>query len=171
MTISKLIAIAGPAGVGKTTVIEMLKEFCPTPITVMSFMEPIESLAKALGWKGRKDDKGVRLLQLLATECGRECINENIWLEHWAANFRELRKNDPLRWVVVDDLKYQNEADLIKMLRGSCGIVLRPEYDWGEHPSEAGKFKCQWDFTIANSGTEEELYKMVKEYSESIFFG
>lgn len=73
---------------------------------------------------------GRRLLQTLGTEWGRRCISEDIWTTLWVRKLDELdrigrRQGVPLR-VVVDDVRFPNEADLIRSLGGHMWLIDRP---------------------------------------------
>ena len=74
-----LFGIHGPAGSGKTTMakglIGALLNHDDATHTILPFAKPVKDVARNMGWNGEKDEKGRRLLQLLGTECGRECID------------------------------------------------------------------------------------------------
>jgi hypothetical protein len=88
------------------------------------------------------------LLQTLGTEWGRKLIDSNIWLR--AAGRRICDLSDEGLNVVIEDVRFENEAALI---RGLGGRILHIERDTGYqdgHASEAGiKFK-EGDVLIHN---------------------
>ena len=93
------------------------------------------------------------LLRTLGTEWGRECVSPTVWLDVWLA--KALRKS----FVVVDDVRFKNEADLIHLLGGQMWRITRPGVVRNtEHASEGGldgwtHFTCD----IVNAGTISDL--------------
>lgn len=78
------------------------------------------------------------LLQTLGTEWGRNLIDRDIWLTVWSSKFRILSHAG--HKVVVDDVRFLNEAELIRALGGEMWLIERdlpasPEYS---HTSEGG---------------------------------
>lgn len=85
------------------------------------------------------------MLQTLGTEWGRRKINSNLWLMCWEGSYRDLAKAcgiaqqlaqggdflpqpTPLL-VIVDDVRFPNEADLIRSMGGQVWEVIRPGTD------------------------------------------
>lgn len=73
---------------------------------------------------------GRHLLQTLGTEWGRRCISQTLWLDCWRSSFNKalasaVAKNRELR-VVVDDVRYPNEANMIRRLGGVMWMLDRP---------------------------------------------
>ena len=93
------------------------------------------------------------LLRTLGTEWGRECVSPSVWLDVWLAKAR--RKS----FVVVDDVRFTNEAELIRLLGGEVWRITRPGIvRTTEHASEGGldtwpEFTCD----IVNAGTISDL--------------
>ena len=93
------------------------------------------------------------LLRTLGTEWGRECVSPTVWLDVWLAKAR--RKS----FVVVDDVRFTNEAELIRLLGGEVWRITRPGVvRTTEHASEGGldswsEFTCD----IVNSGNVSDL--------------
>jgi hypothetical protein len=88
------------------------------------------------------------LLQTLGTEWGRELVSPELWLGLVESSIE--RNLTGGRSVVIDDVRFDNEADLIRKLGG---IVVRiknvsesPDPSIPEHVSEAGVSKV--DATI-----------------------
>jgi len=75
-----------------------------------------------------------KLLQLLGTECGRQIIHPNIWVNALFADYKgidnPLEKGHPEEWGkpnwIITDVRFPNEAKAIKQ-RG--GIVIRVNRD------------------------------------------
>lgn len=133
------------------------------------------------------------LMQLLGTECGRNIIHPNVWVNSLFADYKLIdgdisnspyiskKQNNALKalkshypnWIITD-LRFPNELDAIKQ-RG--GITIRVNRftghvvidndthvvtDW-QHPSETALDNAEFDYTIINDGSTEELIEKVKE--------
>ncbi|MDA8151502.1 MAG: hypothetical protein M0003_02105, partial [Acidithiobacillus sp.] len=76
---------------------------------------------------------------------------------YWIDKVRDRLLSDPGHWVVTD-VRFQNEADLIRELGGQLGLVLRPGVEpVAGHVSEAYWQSCRPDFQVRNDGTLEDL--------------
>lgn len=158
-----IIGICGPLGSGKSTIATMFQAF--GEFEILPFAKPVKDFAYKLGWDGQKDEKGRRLLQLLGTDCGRECIDPDIWITHWKSMIFDYRmifgkKLD----IIADDLRFENEANMIKEHDGIIIEVLnRGQYN-NSHPSEVGVPKhIKRDYIIHNDGSLDHLKNEVKE--------
>jgi hypothetical protein len=93
------------------------------------------------------------MLRTLGTEWGRQCISPDVWTTHWLERAR--RRS----FVVVDDVRFVNEAELIHMLGGQVWRITRPGVERAtNHASEGGL--DEWPhFTheILNAGTIQDL--------------
>ncbi len=106
----KVIAIsANWHGAGKSTVAKTLQQNIPNS-EIISLATPIKELACSMGWDGTKDAKGRKLLQLLGTDCGRNCINQDIWVNKWL----ETALASGADTVICDDIRFQSEYEFLK---------------------------------------------------------
>lgn len=103
------IGLTGPIGSGKTTIAKELQERLAGCI-ILPMAKPLKDYAKLMGWDGRKDKRGRRLLQLLGTECGRKCISDDIWVNKWAQE----AQGHP--YVICDDARFENEVDVLDIV-------------------------------------------------------
>jgi hypothetical protein len=104
------------------------------------------------------------ILQLLGTEAGREIIHPNIWVN---ALFSEYTKSS--NWIITD-VRFPNE---IKAIKDKGGIVIRVErddllrlgyLDKNAHKSETALDDYKdWDYTIKNNDTIEELINKINK--------
>ena len=141
----QVIAISGKMHSGKTTVSNIIKgKMVDKNVVHLPFAGPLKEFATLLGWNGKKDAKGRRLLQLLGTECGRACIDVEIWTKAWKKSFEALPDNTI---VLVDDMRFQNELAVLCSLQDVIFIdVIRPSeqsfrskwFPWTQHSSERG---------------------------------
>lgn len=146
----RLIGFSGYAQVGKTTAAGFVAERLPD-VQIIPFAGKLKQIARDMGWDGEKDEKGRRLLQVLGTECGRDCIADDIWVRHWLTA-AQVRMGCT---VIADDVRFQNEVDCIRDHGGMVIRITRPGHGPSDHASEQADFPC--DFTINNNGTEAEL--------------
>ena len=166
-----IIGIYSPAAQsGKTTVATFLQErgYCRLPFA-QPMRDMLSSMLSHLGYSEELiahhlnvDKEAVlpelgvsarHLLRTLGTEWGRECVSPTVWLDVWLAKAR--RKS----FVVVDDVRFTNEAELIHTLGGEVWRITRPGVvRTTGHASEGGldtwtKFTCD----IVNSGSISDL--------------
>lgn len=92
------------------------------------------------------------LLQTLGTEWGRTCIAPDVWLKCWRATATQHPR------VVADDVRFPNEAQLIRNMGGEIWLVVRPGVaDSTGHASEGSLADWSFDRVITNDGTVEEM--------------
>lgn len=101
------------------------------------------------------------ICQTLGTEWGRQCIHPDVWLYCWQRKARQnLERGID---VVVDDLRFPNEAELLRRLGGEVWYVERPAaLRTTNHASEGGLDAFDFDQRLVNDGTLLELYARVK---------
>jgi len=100
------------------------------------------------------------IMQLFGTEVGR-CIYNDIWVYHVE---KHLLQNPDLSFV-IDDVRFKNEAVLIKKLNGLLIKVVRPSNDIQKdfHKSETEQDEIEVDITILNNSSKEDLYNTVNQ--------
>ena len=172
---TRLIGLYSHApGSGKSTVANMTWDF-----KKISFASPMRefcaNLLSALGHdgvvllrdRGKKEEKiaeiGVsprQMMQTLGAEWGRSCIHPELWIMVAAGAVEQQRKLG--RDVVIDDVRFPNEAEMIRRLGGELWLVDRPGvvYD-GDHASEGALADVVPDAVINNSGSLEQLREVV----------
>lgn len=98
-----------------------------------------------------------QIMQTLGTDWGREAIDHDLWTKVAAAKIETLRAQGID--VVVDDLRFPNEYELIKSMGGAAIEVTRPNPTREAGGAYEGKLKDRtFDATINNSGTLSELH-------------
>lgn len=171
----KLIALYSSAPQsGKSTIAEILKE---EGYKTVSFATPLKDMTvrflMGFGYsKGDSEriikdkdfvigevDLRVRdIMQRLGTEWGREMIHKNVWIKMWEARQRLF----PL--VVVDDMRFPNEYEMVKKYGGVMLKVHRDEairQSTEQHASEGALDSFEFDQVIENNGTISQLYDKV----------
>jgi len=94
-----------------------------------------------------------QLLQTLGTEWGRQCVHPDLWLMCWKKRI-EAYEN-----VVVDDVRFPNEADLVRSLGGSMWLVQRETSAQLSGHSSEGSLNAYpyFDQIVKNRGSLDEL--------------
>lgn len=157
---TKIIAFTGLAGCGKSILARYLQVECDKinkHSAILRFSDPIKSFARRLGWKGEKDAKGRRLLQLLGTEIGRNCIDPEIWVKRWEIEFKRISQVSEL--IIVDDLRFDNEAKTVHELNGTIIKIIGREDERTDksHASELGITQSYCDKVFFNTSDLENL--------------
>lgn len=120
--IPNLVGIIGMMGTGKTTTAEMIIEAL-RPLGVRCVVHPfayrLKKIARMMGWDGKKDKRGRKLLQMLGTECGR-AYDSDLWVKLWDEDVKENYPGEDM--VIVDDIRFRNEAEHIM---GRGGMLIR----------------------------------------------
>jgi len=98
------------------------------------------------------------MLQTLGTEWGREQVHPKLWnniLEHQILTLQAEGKD-----VVVTDVRFKNEAELIQSLGGEVTYLIRPSNEELNLHSSENSIKASDDMKIiVNNGTIQELIK------------
>ena len=93
------------------------------------------------------------IMQTLGTEWGRKLIGDDIWLEVMLNRIRTTRS----KTIIIDDCRFENEADLVHSLGGVVVQIERPGITYGGgHASEKPLPDRCIDMKILNE-TEEGL--------------
>lgn len=136
---------------------------------------------------------GRHLLQTLGTDWGRRCISDRLWTNLWRRSLDEVvrvaNRRGVFQGVVVDDVRFRDEADLIRRLGGQMWMIERPRSQqesrqelrrrlrpslllrpWmllmSQHASEGGlKRYRHFDARIRNDGTIHELLQQTWHYA------
>lgn len=118
------------------------------------------------------------LMQLIGTECGREIIHPNIWVNSLLSEYimraestpypdgtRGFKIVDESNWIITDT-RFKNEHDAIKEVKSFTINVVRSDFDEKMkqflHISEIDHLSFEYDVKIDNKGTMEELVENVR---------
>ncbi len=121
------------------------------------------------------------LLQYLGTDLVRNKLHENAWINATFSKHKpEYKYNDNSKatvdswhhtslpnWIITD-CRFENEAKAIKdrdglLIRVNRGIYPNDPINIGVHESETSLDNYQFDHTINNNGTIDELIEKVKQ--------
>jgi hypothetical protein len=109
------------------------------------------------------------LMQLIGTECGRQIIHPNIWVNATMASFVKEYRGLPSEYKpglnmgtypnwVITDVRFTNEVDAIVKRGGHIIRVERPGIEYNDtHESETALDNVKFRNTIINDGTLEDL--------------
>jgi hypothetical protein len=103
-------------------------------------------------------------LQKLGTEAMREGLHTNVWVNALMADYitESFRSDKKTNWIITD-VRFPNEMEAIAEKGGITIRVVRPGTVVGEHPSETSLYSAEFDYTIVNDSTIEELVKKVRD--------
>lgn len=112
-----------------------------------------------------------KILQFVGTDLFREnlmkimpWIDKNIWIEVVKKKILDEIEIDPNVKIVVTDVRFDNEINLIKELHGLTLRVVRPDINnnLDLHQSEIEIDRLDVNYEILNNGTLEELYSKIE---------
>jgi hypothetical protein len=144
--------------------------------------EPIKRMARALGLTHDQVDGPLKdipldelcgktpryVMQTLGTEWGRRMVGEDIWVRVAEKEIRRLVSNGVS--VVVDDVRFPDEAAMIKKLGGSMVRIENPVVTQSTaHESERHIFNIEVDYIIVNGGSIADLGLSVEGVVSSLF--
>lgn len=117
-------------------------------------------------------------LQKLGTEAMRNGLHTNVWVNALFADYKEefISKgiggfHDPRpsyksigfpNWIITD-MRFPNEMEAVVEKNGITIRVNRPGISLLDHPSETSLDTAEFDYTIVNDSTIEDLVIKVKE--------
>jgi hypothetical protein len=176
----RYIGLHGYAGVGKDTIAKILTEqygyervaFADKVREALYVLNPVielgydgqetrvSDLVDEIGWDEakRRYHEIRRMMQVLATEVGREMISQNVWVD---AAFKGLSKD---KRYVFTDVRFENEHHAIDSSLGHLIKVTRPGVGpVNDHKSEKELPDLWFDAAIVNDGTVEDLHTKVRE--------
>ncbi len=95
-----------------------------------------------------------QLMQLLGTDWGRHLIHEDMWVMAAKKRLDALEDFN----VVFDDVRFENEAKMIRINGGLIVHIDRGLDSFDPHCSEAGIMRRNADAVVENDGSLEDLY-------------
>lgn len=114
-----VVMVSGRAGEGKTTFSNMCIEYLESlgyTGVIVPFARGVKDTAKFMGWDGKKDDRGRKLLQSVGN-AGRDYY-EDIWASKTVGSIKKLRSGGygdirEASVFFIDDWRFMNEGDVI----------------------------------------------------------
>jgi hypothetical protein len=108
------------------------------------------------------------LLQKLGTEAIRDGLHPNAWVNALMCEYKrpKLSEYNPSNWIITD-VRFPNELEAVKDVKGLTLKVVRPveksKTPARLHPSETSLDKAEFDYTIINDGSIEDLIEKVRQ--------
>lgn len=168
---NKLIGITGRAGAGKDTLAKHMVE--KYNFKTISFAQPIrDALAAMMGITQEQFQHPLKeqviteigksprqMMQTLGTEWGRQLVNPDLWLilaerkmrQYWDEGYN----------VVITDVRFNNEAELVQRLGGVIVLLIRDDgskTSQTTHASESGISSGFVDRVLLNNSEVADLY-------------
>lgn len=176
-----LVGIAGPAQSGKSTLageFRRLVEFRGQKYAEMPFAGPLKRMLASIGVDISDLSKNVPvafldgritpriMMQTLGTEWGRN-LQPDLWLRVW-----EHELNADAAVVTVPDVRFDNEAEMIRSLGGIIiHIVRKPNADMlavPAHASESGIKRVKGDIIFSNNRGIEKMAQLAASILDNI---
>jgi hypothetical protein len=101
------------------------------------------------------------MMQSFGTEWGRNLVNNRIWLDMMSRRLLTARKEG--KPVVIDDVRFDNEAELILHQKGIVIKLERGDAPTDSHTSEMGVSDEFVTIVIENEGSVTDLYTSTEE--------
>ena len=135
-----------------------------SPVILIPFAKALKRIAFDLGWDGKKDERGRKLLQLLGTDVCRNCIADDYWIKKWVEQYEDAPTN---AHIIADDVRFINEVEAIVLRNGITFKVTGRKYDDVDsgHPSEKGIIGLP---VIQNRGSLEALDDKAKVIAKEL---
>lgn len=132
----------------------------------------LQEIVDRYGWEHAKDHypEVRRILQALGTEAGWQIHGKNLWVRALEHAIADLPNTAP---IVITDVRYQHEADWIKLHWGVIIDVRRPNSDdaltgdAATHSSEQAEITP--DHIIVNDGTLDQLQARTLSYAQHMY--
>lgn len=163
----RLIGFTGLAQAGKTTCANWMRD--KFGFIRLSFAGPLKRMVAVLTDERDKDaapdvlcGKTLRYAyQTLGTEWGRMLMGDDIWLRAARLEIERYRGGCP--GLTFDDLRFDNELELIREMGGIVIRLERPGLTRMDHVSEAGVSASLVDVAIS-AETPEQLIEQLDSY-------
>ena len=172
-----LIGLTGRARSGKTTAAEHLAQ--TYLLEQYAFADPLRDGLMAIFNLDPTDFEGDRkeqplgwldcsprqLMQSMGTEWARNTVHPDVWVKLAEQNLDYMTQAlGAVLGFVISDVRFENEADLIRRRGGTVVHIFRPDAQAvNPHISEAGVAAQKDDLTLTNYGTVEELLRSLDE--------
>lgn len=160
----QVIIINGTGGSGKDTFVEFCSEF--TKVTNISSVDKVKEAAKALvNWNGEKDEKSRKLL----VDLKQLSIEYNDYPTQYIKEKYEEFMNSDSKYLFIH-IREINEIEKIKkILNAKTLLILNPRVAIiTSNTSDGNVLNYNYDFTIKNDGTLEDLKQKAKKFVESM---
>jgi len=156
----QIIIINGTGGSGKDTFVEFCSEF--TKVTNISSVDKVKEAAKILvGWNGEKDEKSRKLLVDLKQLSIEYNDSPTKYIKEQYENF--IKSDSQYLFIHIREIE---EIEKIKALLNAKTLLIRnPRVALiTSNNSDGNVYKYEYDYTIENDGTLEDLKNKAKNF-------
>lgn len=109
------------------------------------------------------------ILQLEGTEATRYVYGNNFWVKHVEQKLSEMKKSG-IGKVVISDVRFDNEADAVRLAGGKVIKLIRPAAALvPNHASEAGVTHYLVDTIINNDGSIQLLEDELQSWMSKVY--
>lgn len=178
-----IIGICGKNRSGKDTVANYLKD--KYKFEHLYFAEPLKKAAILLfklspeqitgdlkeTIDARYNKSPRQLLRWLGIHVFRNQFKDSFWLDYLKFSYEEIRTKNPNVLVVVSDVRFQDEIDMIKKLGGKIVKINRENRILNSNDIESDNRFIEltgFDFYINNDSTLEDLYHNIETMVKSL---
>ena len=134
------------------------------PMVACSPTGYLQDLVNLVGWDAAKQEPQVRRLLQDLGNSARKTIDENVWVTLALGNI------DVNKRVVITDVRFENEAMMIKLMGGQLWRVKRVGVGpVNDHVSESELEGYKVDQIFVNNGTIEDLEALIKTRMNNAF--
>jgi len=171
----KVIGLVGKLQAGKTTVAGMILDHLGNknkPAVRTAFGNFLKEMILNAGlctadelWN-KKTDFSRLMMQKIGTEIIRKQVDPNFWIKKMINEINVWKQNNPEDMIIIiDDVRFINEAAMVKMFNGTLIRIERPcleqNKEENKHLSEIEQDEILCDFNIINVRDLDELKKEV----------
>lgn len=166
----KIFIVNGQGGCGKTTFEETVQAYAQhtyhKDTSILSIITPIKTIAKRIGWDGKKDDKDRAFLHDLKVLLHNYNNYDYDYIKRYVQYARELRRD-----IVFIDMREYEDIAWFKSLFPETKTILVTKGEaktYGNYADDSVyDNRINYDYEINNNGTLEELReKAIKFYEE-----
>lgn len=136
-----LLGLVGAKGCGKSALAHVLAD--RYGFQRMRLADTLKSILRSVGLTHEQvdgDDKEVPCslllghtpryaMQTLGTEWGRNCIGKDFWVQAFEHRIMQTLPTNPHQRIVIDDIRFPNEAEMVARLGGYLWRIRRPEVE------------------------------------------
>ncbi len=191
-----LLAVAGHVSSGKSTAVDfafhILTELYKQSAQVVDFAGSIKDMLRVMLGVSRYELEELkmsgevilpssnslppvtvrRLLQTLGTDWGRKMIHPDIWVEMCNNRITDIWAKSPNTHILIPDLRFPNEAAMVKKLKGHILYMTRPGLDnkHTDHESEqyADFMLKSANYRLNNDKSKYELWESCKQLIDTM---
>lgn len=162
----KVIAFTGYKKSGKDAAAIAFKQLLvPATVRQVNFADALkQEVATACGvtveYINAHKDIFRTILQWWGTDFRRNLHGQQYWILKWLERVNKLATVPD--YVICTDVRFINEADVVRQLGGHIIRIERPGIVADGHASETEQREIHADFTVHNDGTVEDLKAKIK---------